>query len=467
MTPDTSVRPAAHRILLVDDEESLRRTLAGYLARKGYETAEAGRRLEAEEKLARGGFDAAVFDYSLPDGNALELLGWLESQDIDLAVVVLTGHATIDLAVQCMKRGADHFLTKPVKIPALEVVIERVIENRRNRRQTALLQSRRTARPLDPFLGQSAAIERLRTIASRVAATASPVRIHGETGTGKGVLSRWLHDNSPRAEEAFVDINCAGLNPDFLESELFGHQKGAFTGAATAKEGLFEIAHRGTVFLDEIGDVDVRVQPKLLKVLEEKRFRRLGEVREREVNVRLIAASHQDLRALIKDGRFREDLYFRISTLPIEIPPLRERREDIRLLAEDILERLSNELGRPAELSAASLDVLEDYAWPGNIRELRNVLERALLLQGSGLLEPRDLHFETVGRRRVAPAAIMAAEPEEGQERLPLQEIERRHIEHILKRCESSIAPAARILGISRTTLYQKIKSHGIEVAAS
>ena len=449
MTAEDTTKPAtdtgttAHRILLVDDELELRR--------------------EAEEALLASGYDAAIFDHDLPDGNALELLGWLENQDLDPAIVILTGHASIDLAVETLKRGADHFLTKPVKMAALGVVLERVIENRRNRRQEALRKSRRATRPLDPFLGKNAAVRRLEDIAKRVAASMSPIRIHGETGTGKGVLSRWLHDHGPRADEPFVDINCAGLNPDFLESVLFGHQKGAFTGAAAAKTGLLEVAHRGTFFLDEIGDVDMRVQPKLLKVLEEKRFRRLGEVREREVDVRLIAASHQDLRALVRDGRFREDLFFRVSTLPLEIPPLRERKEDIPALAEDILERLSIELGAEASLSKAAVRGLEGYPWPGNIRELRNVLERALLLEGSGELGPEDLHFHAVGRK-APPKPPM---DEDDDVTLSLEEVERRHIERILEYHEGKVSPAARILGISRTTLYQKIKTHGMDHSAA
>jgi transcriptional regulator with PAS, ATPase and Fis domain len=250
------------------------------------------------------------------------------------------------------------------------------------------------------------------------------------------------------------------LSPDFLESELFGHQKGAFTGAATAKVGLLEVAHRGTFFLDEIGDVDVRVQPKLLKVLEDKRFRRLGEVREREVDVRLIAASHQDLRALVREHRFREDLFFRISTLPLEIPPLRDRREDIRLLAEDVLERVAAELGRHVAFSEAAVAALEAYPWPGNIREMRNVLERAVLLRGSGTLEAEDLYFHAVGHR-----AVPAAAESDDEVRLSLSEVERRHVERVLRRCRFKVSPAARILGISRTTLYQKIKTHDIVLA--
>ncbi|MCP4661236.1 MAG: sigma-54-dependent Fis family transcriptional regulator, partial [bacterium] len=419
---------------------------------------QAGSRRRAEELRRTGGCDAAEFAYKPPAGNALELLEWVKTTDTDLPVIILTGHATVDLAVEAMQQGAEQFLTKPVDLAAFEVILSRTLENRRNRRQQQFQRSRRSAEGLNPFVGSSAGIRELAGIAEKLAMSSSPIQIRGETGTGKGVLARWIHDHGPRSQEAFVDINCAGLSPELLDSELFGHQRGAFTGATSSKVGLFEVGHRGSVFLDEIGDVDLRVQPKLLKVIEEKRFRRLGEVREREVSIRLIAASHQDLRKLARAGRFREDLYFRISTLPLEIPPLRARREDIRPLAEDILERLTTELGRPAvSLSGDAAKAIQRYAWPGNIRELRNVLERALLLSNSEELSSRDLLFE------VSPPAAAAGDEAD----LTLQEVERRHIERVLQRTNSAVSAAARILGISRTTLYQKIKSLGIDLSRS
>ena len=446
-----------HHVLVVDDEPTTREILEKFLGNQGYRTTTAETRRQAEEMLRNGAYDAAVFDHQLPDGNALELLQWLETQEIDLPVIILTGHASIDLAVQAIKHGAEQFLTKPVDLPAIEVVVRRVLENRRNRRQQQLHRARRSAETLDPFVGTSAAIFKLREIADKLAGSDSAILIHGETGSGKGVLARWLHENGPRSQEAFVDINCAGLSPEFLDSELFGHQRGAFTGAAANKQGLLEVGNRGTIFLDEIGDVDLRVQPKLLKVLEEKRFRRMGEVREREVDIRLVAASHHDLRHLTQDGRFREDLYFRISTLPLEIPPLRDRREDILPLAEKILGRFAAHFGRSSvRFSDRAVKMLEGYSWPGNIRELSNVLERALLLSTSETLGPEDLHFE-LGE---SPGEIRAAE-----ETLSLQDVEQRHIELVLRHAKGSVAQAARILGISRTTLYQKIKLHEIDVS--
>src|SRR5581483_10514432 len=291
---------------------------------------------------------------------------------------VLTGHGSIDLAVRTVKEGAEQFLTKPVELAALGTIIQRTLDNQRTRRRdqaTRRTQGERTAP--DPFLGTSPSVLALATEAQLAVGGDSPVLVQGETGSGKGVLARWLHDSGARTEEAFVDINCAGLSRELLESELFGHARGAFTGAIADKKGLLEVAHRGTLFLDEIGDMDVSLQPKFLKALEEKRFRRLGEVNERRVDVRLIAATNQDLGDLVREKRFRADLYYRINTVVLRVPPLRERTGDIPLLAGAILRRLAQEMGRPEiELAADAVEALQAYPWPGNVRELRNVLER-------------------------------------------------------------------------------------------
>lgn len=442
------------RVLIVDDEPTICLILERFLEEKGYRTVVAKSRGDAEACFQEERFEAAVIDHHLPDGNALELLEWMQANELDVPVIVLTGNATVGLAVQAIQHGAEHFLTKPLDIPALETVLERTMENRRNQRQQALEKSRlASSREPDPFLGTSAAIRQLAGVAQKVASSDRPVLIQGETGSGKGVLARWIHEHSPRCDEAFVDINCASLSPEFLDSELFGHQRGAFTGATANKAGLLEVGHRGTVFLDEIGDVEANVQPKLLKVLEEKRFRRMGEILEREVNIRLVAATHHDLRQLAKEKRFREDLFFRISTLPLEIPPLRERQEDLQPLADSILKRLATEIGRgEVTLSPGALKVMERYPWPGNIRELRNVLERALLLSSADELEAADLHFET------ATGAVLEQS---------LQDVERHHIERVLDSVDGAVAAASRILGISRSTLYQKIKAHELGLSKS
>jgi transcriptional regulator with PAS, ATPase and Fis domain len=275
----------------------------------------------------------------------------------------------------------------------------------------------------------------------------------GATGVGKGVLAQWIHNNSSRCEEAFVDLNCAGLSSELLESELFGHKKGAFTGAATSKLGLFEVAHRGTIFLDEIGDVDPQVQPKLLKVLEEQKFRRLGDIRDLQVDVRLIAATCQDLSRLMRENKFRNDLYYRISTIPLVAPSLRERVEDIPALARHLLAKCAADLGRnDLELSPEAERALQAYAWPGNIRELRNVLERAALLSGQRVLRAADLCFDDATKRETPVY----------DSRLTLLELERRYIELALAEEQGHVERAAKRLGIPRSSLYQKIRKFQI-----
>jgi DNA-binding NtrC family response regulator len=439
-----------NRILVVDDEASVRFGVRSFLESHGYEVAEAGLCSEAERSFRDSPPDAAVLDYLLPDGNALDLLGRLKALDADVPLIILTAHGSIELAVRAIKEGAEHFLTKPVELPALRVVLERLLENRKLRRRSLARTSRATREPPNPFLGASPAILRLEEEARRVLTSESPVLILGETGSGKGVLASWIHSSGPRADEAFVDLNCAGLGREFLETELFGHEKGAFTGAVAAKPGLLEVAHRGTVFLDEIGDMDLAVQAKLLKVLEEKRFRRLGDVRDRTVDVHLITATHHDLESLVGRGSFRQDLYYRISTLPLHVPPLRDRPEDIPLIAQRLLDGLGGELGRPGlRLSPAAEAALRDHPWPGNVRELRNVLERAILRTDGEILGSESLVFSAT------PAAAGTPDIEV---HLTLREVERRHIMKALHEEGGHVERAARRLGVPRSSLYDKIK---------
>jgi DNA-binding NtrC family response regulator len=345
-------------------------------------------------------------------------------------------------------------------------MLRRLLESQREKRRQAAGRARQAREAVDPFTGTSAAIRRLAEDARKVAASSSPILIEGDTGSGKGVLARWLHRNGPRADEAFVDMNCAGLSREFLETELFGHEKGAYTGAVNTKQGLLEVAHRGVVFLDEIGDLDPQVQPKLLKVLEEKRFRRLGDVRDRQIDVQLVAASHQNLPQLVQEKKFRSDLYFRISTIPLRVPSLRERAEDIPVLARQLLGGLASDLGRRGlRLSADAERALTAYSWPGNVRELRNVLERAALLCGRDVLEACDLRFESEGAlhpRGETPAAADAATAH-----LTLEELERIHIERVLRELSGRVTEASQRLGIPRSTLYQKIKRYRIALPRS
>ena len=447
---------ARNRILIVDDDPAIRFGLRDFLETRGYRVDEAGTGAEAEAAFRNARPDVVLSDYKLPDGDALALLPRLRAIADEVPVILLTAHGSVELAVQAMKEGAAHFLTKPVTLPALAVVIERSLEHQRNRKQELARKARQDRHPVDPFVGTSRAIRELAEQARRVAGAERPVYLRGETGTGKGVLSRWLHGNGPRADEAFVDLNCAGLPRELLESELFGHERGAFTGAVQSKIGLLDLAHRGTLFLDEIGDMEPALQPKLLKVLEEQRFRRVGDVRDRQVDLQLIAATHQDLAQRVAAGHFRSDLYFRISTLPLTVPALRERPEDIPLLARRLLDQLAQDFGRPAiSLTAPALAALTAYGWPGNIRELRNVLERAVLLHDRESLGREHLLFDV--------GLDTAATPSRAAE-LTLKDLERGHIERVLTEEKGRVEQAARRLGIPRSSLYQKLKQFQIAV---
>ena len=440
----------SRRILLVEDDEELRYAYAAHLTSSGFLVEEAGDLAAAHKNFAATRPDVAVLDFRLPDGTALDLLPKFKELEPNVPIIVLTGFGSMELGVALIKSGAEQCLTKPVEASTLLMIVRKLLENSRNQQKNLAINTRRRRVVLNPFLGESPAIRRLAEAAAKVANNQSPVLIQGETGCGKGVLATWLHENGPRSEEPFIDLNCAGLTREFLESELFGFEKGAFTGAITAKPGLLEVGHRGTIFLDEIGDIDPNVQPKLLKVVEEKRFRRMGDVRDRFIDVRLIAATHQDLRHLIETKVFRSDLYFRISTVPLAIPPLRERQEDIPAIAHSLLLRICSDMARPpVDLSAKAVERLRSYYWPGNIRELRNVLERALLFADRPALEPDDLSFEPNTNHH----------SNSYNSAWTLEELERFHISTAFESESQNVDKTAKRLGIAKSTLYQKLKT--------
>jgi DNA-binding NtrC family response regulator len=443
-----------NRILIVDDEAGVRFGIKDFLELQGYEIDEAETCRDAQDIFRSSRPDVVIADYMLPDGTALDLLPRLREINPDTPLLILTAHGSIDLAVRAIKEGAEQFLTKPLELPALTTILKRLLENQRNFHKQLASKTRQVRRAVDPFIGNSLKIRTLAEQAKKVLATESPILILGETGSGKGVLARWLHENSPRAEEAFVDLNCAGLSRELLETELFGHEKGAFTSATASKQGLFEVAHRGTIFLDEIGDVDLQIQPKLLKVLEDNRFRRVGDVRDRQVDVRLIAATHQDMGQLVREKKFRDDLYFRVSTIPLAFPPLRERVEDIPIVAEYLLDKVSADLGRgEVKLQPDSIKALQSYSWPGNIRELRNVIERAVLLSEQKTISLKDLQFDGNSGNR---ATYLDSS-------LTLSQLEKQHIERVLEEEQGRVEKAARRLGIPRSSLYQKLKKYQLE----
>ncbi|MEZ4586981.1 MAG: sigma-54 dependent transcriptional regulator [Gemmatimonadales bacterium] len=438
-------------VLLVEDDPSSRSAVRRFLEAAGHavveaETVAAARRLLDEHRI-----DAAVVDHGLPDGDGLAVTEAIRAAQPHAAIVVLTGQGSIDLAVRAVKAGAEHFLTKPVELPALAELVGRGIEQHRQQRVAMASELRQVRNAPDPFLGSSPSIAALKAIALKVKDSDAPVLLEGETGSGKSVLAAWLHRQGARAEHAFVDLNCAGLSRELLDNELFGHAKGAFTGATTDKVGLLEIADRGTVLLDEIGDMDLQVQAKLLKVIEEQRFRRLGDARERQVDVRLVAATNHDLKAAVEAQRFRADLLYRINAITVRVPALRERGSDVLAVARQMLARIGAQRGRLAlDLSLEARAAVLAYAWPGNIRELRNVLERGALLSETDQLGPADLG--------------LSAEPQEAGTRarlVSLREIEREHVNRVVDAVHGDVSRAAEILGLSRSAVYERLKRAG------
>ncbi len=439
-------------VLLIEDDPAVRHGIAAFLRANGLDVDEADTCQKAMERFKAVGHDVVVADYSLPDGTSLDILPQIKKLSEETPFVILTAHGSIDLAVRAIKDGAEQFLTKPVESKALLVLVKRLIQQQRLRKRQEVV-ARTQPGMLDPFVGTSPQIRRLDERAALMLEWDSPVLILGETGSGKGVLARWIHTHGPRREEAFVNLNCAGLTRELLESELFGHERGAFTGAVNPKPGMLEVGHRGIVFLDEIGDMDPAIQPKLLKALEEKTFRRLGDVRDRHVDIRLIASTNLDLEEMVRAKKFRDDLYYRISTLTLRIPPLRERPEDILVLARNILGSVCGRMGRPvARLTPDAEALLARYPWPGNIRELANVLERSMILVKGEALDAAGLGLDAV-----------PSFPSHGESTLlTMKEMERHHVERVLARTNGNVTEAAAILGMARRTLYDRLKSLGL-----
>ena len=440
-------------ILIVEDDPLLLEFLATGLESEGFAVVRADCLSRALVEVQRSTVHIILSDYHLGDGTAFDLLSWLKARDYHIPVIVLTGEASIDLAVQAVKNGAEQFIPKPVDIGFLTMMVNRTIKNFQFQQKDAAVKQERSRYKRDPFLGDSPAIKELMRVAKRAAETNITRLIQGETGSGKGVLARWLHGLSSRANDWFVDLNCAALSRELFESEVFGHQKGAFTGAVSNKIGFLEAANHGTLFLDEIGDMDPQVQPKILKVVEEKRFYRLGDVLERKTDVQLIAATHRDLKKMADNGEFRSDLYFRISAMRLRIPPLRERIEDLPVITDRLLEQLSFDMKRGTlQITDNARRALEHYSWPGNIRELRNVLERAALLSDDCLIDNTCLEFESPLRQDFAHKA-----KDKG---LTLREMEKRFIVDALEAEGRNVVRAAKRLGMPRSSLYAKILEH-------
>jgi DNA-binding NtrC family response regulator len=441
------------RILIVDDDPSIVAGLAALLGSAwDVRTATTGR----DAIMAFGEFspDVVLLDVQLPDANGIELLQQFKMYSEAVAVIMMSGVGTFDRVVDSVKLGAETFLQKPFDYDTLSVTLANVSRMIAVQKELAALK-RADSGPVERLPGISPAIVQLNQLVAQVASAPSPVLIEGESGTGKGILARLIHNRSSRARAPFVDLNCAGLSRELLESELFGHERGAFTNAMNTKQGLFEIAGDGTLFLDEIGDMDLAIQARLLKAIEEKRFRRVGGVRDLNANFRLIAATNRDLADDVARGHFRSDLYYRLNVVRIRMPPLRERLEDIPILVEVILRPLAKDVGRPLpEVSPRAIKKLESYPWPGNVRELRNVLERALLTMSGKEMRSEDLLLDVA--QPVAGAA--SGVPTADWEIRPLDDVIRDYVEASVAAAGGNIRKAARQLQISPSTLYARLK---------
>jgi DNA-binding NtrC family response regulator len=432
----------AKNILMVDDEPAVLFGYARYFAKAGYETAEAGTLAEARRSVTSRRFDAVLLDLNLPDGNGLEWIRSLREEQSEIAIIVITGRGDVPTAVEAMRLGADNFLVKPVDMDGLHVFLRKSLELSALRRSDRLTQ-RLKKQDEEPCFGRSPAMAKVKEALALMAENDSPVILQGETGTGKGVCARWIHGHSGRKTGPLLDLNCSTLQGDLLASELFGHAKGAFTSAHQNKQGLIEVADGGTLFLDEIGDMDLPVQAQLLKVIEEKTYRRLGETHSRQSDFRLICATHRDLADEVKKGRFRSDLFFRINLFPILLPPLRERPTDVDELVDHFLSRS----GYTADqVPAGVMDLLRSYAWPGNVRELRNVMERAVLLARGGALAPE--HFPGIG----------AGESESQKRPKGLKDLEKEYLQTLISESGGDMKKVADALEVSRATLYRKLK---------
>ncbi len=455
-------RPA--RILVVDDEKLIRWSVAERLQRGGYEVLSAESGEQALEMVAATPPDLMLLDVRLPGIDGVQTLQRALSLHPEVAVLMMSAHSTVDIAVEAMKHGAIDFLVKPFPFQQLDEAVERALANARTRRQIATLTSdKRGATALQAIVGDSPAMEQLRTMIGRLAGSeATTVLIEGESGSGKEVVARAVHFQSARADRPFLQVNCAALPEHLLESELFGHERGAFTDAHTQKRGLFESAEGGSVMLDEIGDLPPGGQAKLLRLLENKTFRRVGGVQELHADVRVIAATNVDLEERVSEGRFRSDLFFRLNVVRFVVPPLREHLEDVPTLAAHFIARFNQEMGREVKgVSPAAMELLRGYHYPGNIRELRNVIERAFILH-AGVDEIRPEHLTPELRKAVPgrrPEKIVPPVTEQG---LVLDDVERKLIAEAMERASGNQSKAARLLGVSRDTLRYRLKKHGM-----
>jgi DNA-binding NtrC family response regulator len=438
------------KILIVDDELVVRDSLGKWFTSEGYTARPVGSGREALEAIQQAEYDIALIDIKMPGMDGMELQARLREADADLTVIIMTGYASVDTAVQALKLGAYDYITKPVDPDELSHLVANALEHKRARREVVRLRENlQEVSPSTELIGKSPSMKKVVELIEMVAPTEATVLITGESGTGKEVVARAIHAAGPRRFMPMVTIHCGALTETLLESELFGHEKGAFTGAQYRKKGKFEVADGGSVFLDEISDISLRTQTDLLRVLQEKEIVRVGGNQQIKVDFRCIAATNKNLESLVKAGTFRPDLYYRLHVFCIDIPPLRDRREDIPLLVNHFLNKFCMATSRPMpQLAPEAMDRLMEHDWPGNVRELENAVERALVVGRGPEVRPSDFSFQ-----------LQADEMKGGR---TLDDIERAHIERILRETQHNLSRTARILDIDRTTLYNKLRRYGM-----
>lgn len=456
------------KILIIDDESFIRETVSRILSDDGYQVCQASNMLEAGEQVSSGEIDLALLDLNLGSENGIDVLKILKDLDPELLVIIITGFGSVESAVDALKLGAFHYMKKPFKADALRVIVKLALQTQTLKREVRNLKRADSCLPgRSPMIGRSKPFLEVIDQVREIARIPSTVLITGESGTGKELVARAIHDLSDRRDAAFVAINCASIPASLLESELFGHEKGSFTSATGRKTGLFEEAHRGTVFLDEIGEMDLAMQAKLLRVLQERTIRRVGGIKDIDIDVRIIAATNRNLQDKISSGSFREDLYYRINVFPIHIPPLRERRDDISIIASYFLDTFSRSFGRDFKaLSPEAALLMEDYGWPGNIRELRNVIERICIMNYGPALLPEHLPQEIRG---AAPGPVSTSTGQLSQTLdLPLDiglddavmNFEKNIISLALKKTRGNVLQSAALLKIPRGTLRYKMDKY-------
>ncbi len=463
---------SSQRILVIDDEAIICLSCERILASDGHKVDFRNDAREGLETAIKGNYDIILLDLMMPDLGGLELLDLLRQAGVTSEVIIITGHAAVQTAVEAMKRGASDYVNKPFTPDELRIRVEKVIEHSSLIREKARLRRELQSKiDFEGLVGESKSMERVFALIRQVAPTDGTVLITGESGTGKEMVARAIHRLSPRGEKPFVTCDCGALAPTLLESELFGHVEGSFTGAIASKEGLFEVADTGTLFLDEVSNISLEIQAKLLRVLESRKVKRVGDTAERDVRIRLIAATNQDLGELVQKRDFRADLYYRLNVVPIQVPPLRDREGDIPLLCMTFLERFRKATRTKArQFTPQAMNGLQDYSWPGNVRELRNIVERIAILCPSETVDVGDLPEEI---RRVSLDGVVRALPVTWEEfkrlkrrveKTAVEDIERRFLQQALERTGGNVTKAAENIGMQRTNLHALIQKYGISV---